>query len=75
MALACFSPLLFSFSFLILVVKNVAKSQSEKNIQKPGETRRKSRKPAPGTRRFFNQEKSLKTRRLLAKSGGLATLV
>ncbi len=57
------------------MIKNVAKSQGEKKIQKPGETRRKSQKPAPGTRRFFNQEKSLKTRRLLAKSGGLATLV
>ncbi len=29
---------------------------------------------APGTRRFFHQEKSLKTRRLPAKSGGLADL-
>jgi hypothetical protein len=35
--LAFFSSLLFPFSFLILVVQNVAKSQSEKNIQKPGE--------------------------------------
>jgi hypothetical protein len=33
--LVLFSSLLFSF--LILVVQNVAKSQSEKNIQKPGE--------------------------------------
>jgi len=57
------------------VVQNVGKSQSEKNIQKPGETRRKPRKPVPGTRRFFNQEKSPKNRRLLAKSGGLATLI
>jgi hypothetical protein len=36
--LAFFSSLLFSFSFLILVVQNVAKSQSEKNIQKPGDS-------------------------------------
>jgi hypothetical protein len=57
------------------VIKNIAKSQGEKKIQKPGETRRKSKKSAPGTRRFFNQEKSLKTRSLLAKPGGLATLV
>ncbi len=28
----------FSFSYLILVIKNVAKSQGEKKIQKPGET-------------------------------------
>jgi hypothetical protein len=63
-----------SFSYLILVIQNVAKSQREKKIQKPGDTRRKSQKPAPGTRRFFNQEKSLKTRSLLAKSGGLAAL-
>jgi hypothetical protein len=65
----------FSFSYLILVIKNVAKSQGEKKIQKPGETRRKSQKSAPGTRRFFNQGKSLKTRSLLAKPGGLATLI
>jgi len=31
-----------------------------RNQEKPGETRRKSQKPAPGTRRFFNQEKSRK---------------
>ncbi len=65
----------FSVSYLILVIQNVAKSRGKKNIRKPGETRRKSPKPAPGTRRFFNQEKSLKTRRLLAKPGGLAGLV
>jgi len=57
------------------VIKNGTQSQGEKKIQKPGETRRKSQKPAPGTRRFFNQKKSLKTRSLLAKPGGLAALV
>ena len=56
---------LFSFFYLILMIQNVAKCRSKQNIRKPGETRRKSPKPAPGTRRFFNQEKSLKTRRLL----------
>jgi hypothetical protein len=44
-------------------------------LRENSETRRKFQKPAPGTRRFFNQEKSQKTRRLLAKPGGLAALV
>jgi len=50
------------------------KVKAGRKFTKPGETRRKSQKPVPGTRRFFNQENSLKTRSLLAKSGGLAAL-
>jgi hypothetical protein len=57
------------------LIHNVAKIQGEKKTKKPRKTRRKSQKPAPGSKGFFKQEKSLKTGILLAKSEGLAALV
>jgi hypothetical protein len=52
------------------VIKNVTQIPGKK-IKKPGENL-KNRHLVPGD--FFNQEKSLKIKILLAKSEGLATL-
>ena len=69
--------MLFSFLsfFFILFIHNAAKISKWEKIKEPGNTGRKSKKPAPGTRRYFSLEKSLKTRILLVKSGGLAAMV